>query len=196
MAMAKHTKPCPCEDCEIDRLRADIARLTASMTAAEGERDEERADRIHVAGLLVAVEAERDILRDERDGFEEACKNLAAERDSLAARVAGPIGDVLRERQRQDAKWGEQNHPDGTGPDECPRFFLPSADVARKLCDREHHSGNGTWAHIAVEELCEAVECGDATDLRKELVQTAAVLVAWVEAIDRRAIRAALEGAK
>ena len=55
-------------------------------------------------------------------------------------------------------------------------------------------AGNCTWAHIAVEEMAEAVEA--ATDaaqgrgvlaaLRKELVQLAAVIVAWIEAIDRR----------
>jgi hypothetical protein len=81
-------------------MAAEVDRLTASLTAAEVGRDEERADRIHVAGLLVAVEAERDILRDERDGFEEACKNLAAERDSLAARVK-----ALRRSALEHASW-------------------------------------------------------------------------------------------
>lgn len=101
-----------------------------------------------------------------------------------AARV---LTDVLHERARQDAKWGEQNHPDGTGPLEAIDHIGVTAEHARKLCDQEHRAGRGTWAHIAVEELAEALEAADPADLRTELVQTAAVLVAWIEAIDRRA---------
>lgn len=44
-----------------------------------------------------------------------------------------------------------------------------------------------SWALILLEEVSEAVEAiGDATALRAELVQVAAVATAWAEAIDRR----------
>lgn len=75
------------------------------------------------------------------------------------------LSDIDGERGRQNAKWGEQNHTDPL------------------------------WLAIATEELGEAAqevlteEFGTAGnghgDLREELVQCAAVLVAWIECIDR-----------
>jgi hypothetical protein len=70
--------------------------------------------------------------------------------DATTMRV---LDEVQDERRRQDAKWGEQNHPDGT---------------------------------IALEEVFEALVETDPAKLRDELLQVAAVAVAWVEAIDRR----------
>ena len=112
---------------------------------------------------------------------------------------------INAERRRQDEKWDEQNHPDvdpvltgrpgGCDPQRmAEEYEIPTATRARANCDGEAKAGNCTWAHIAVEEMAEAVEA--ATDaaqgrgvlaaLRKELVQLAAVIVAWIEAIDRR----------
>jgi NTP pyrophosphatase (non-canonical NTP hydrolase) len=79
------------------------------------------------------------------------------------------LQEVLAERIRQDAKWGEQNGHDFE------------------------------WVSILTEEVGEAAQAaneanfrsgktrGDYTHLRAELVQVAAVAVAWIEAIDRRA---------
>lgn len=72
--------------------------------------------------------------------------------------------DIKIERDRQDRKWGEQNHDDGT------------------------------WSLILGEEVGEACEAalsalfgGGQTDaLRDELVQIAAVATAWIECLDRR----------
>ena len=106
---------------------------------------------------------------------------------------------VVRERARQDAKWGEQNHPI-VRPEpqhgyalpciEADRLNLPSAREARELCDREHKACRGTYTHILVEEVAEMVEAavlhGDASDeVRAEAVQVAAVALAIVERIDR-----------
>lgn len=76
------------------------------------------------------------------------------------------LEDVWDERDRQDEKWGEQNHLDLT------------------------------WNAILMEEVGEAAQevlttaFGAAAkghgDLREELVQVAAVAIAWIEAIDRR----------
>lgn len=82
------------------------------------------------------------------------------------------IFDVVDERDRQDAKWGEQNH------------------------------GDAIWLAVLIEEVGEAArEILEARPvvgyvdpippiatalLRAELVQVAAVAVAWIEAIDRR----------
>ena len=75
--------------------------------------------------------------------------------------------DLIRaERMRQDSKWGEQNHSD---------LY---------------------WLGILVEEvgeLAKAIIENDGENGVKELVQTAAVCVAWMDAIKRRPRR---EGAE
>lgn len=75
------------------------------------------------------------------------------------------VTDIIQERDRQDVKWGEQNH-------------------------------TYQWTSILGEEygeVCEAMNrviWGDnkakaQNDLRMELIQCAAVCVAWVECLDR-----------
>lgn len=68
------------------------------------------------------------------------------------------IDEVVGERIRQDSLWGQQNHV------------------------------NDRWNTILVEEVGEAAKEtyeGDTVKLREELIQVAAVAVAWIEAIDR-----------
>lgn len=73
------------------------------------------------------------------------------------------LAQVGKERESQDKKWGEQWHSD---------------------CE---------WSSILGEEFGEAMQevnrvtfgMKEQTDLRKELLQVAAVAVAWVENIDR-----------
>lgn len=75
------------------------------------------------------------------------------------------LQDILDERDRQDRKWGVQNH----GPD--------------------------TWCMIITEELGEwsravlraRYENGDHAEVRKELVQMAAVALSMLECHDRLA---------
>lgn len=97
---------------------------------------------------------------------------------SLALRVV--LGHVADERARQHEKWGEQNHPDGTGA------FKPEADRFRALTERMASIGQLCWWHILLEEVYEALAEEDPLLLREELIQSAAVIAAWVEAIDRR----------
>lgn len=91
------------------------------------------------------------------------------------------LNDVWTERRRQDAKWGEQNHPDGTS-----EMWQPEADLMRRECEEAAQGGQLSWKHILLEEVAEAIAEEDVTKLREELIQVAAVAVAWVEAIDRR----------
>jgi len=110
----------------------------------------------------------------------------------------GVLLAVAEERQQQDAKWGQQDHRDG-----CPRLLdreggcspqqlaydleIPTAGRARLLCQIAFARGQGHWSAILQEEVSEAVAAiGDDAALRRELVQVAAVAVAWIEAIDRR----------
>lgn len=100
-------------------------------------------------------------------------------RRALTAEV---LEEVAAERTRQDAKWGEQNHPDGTGKS----IFADYAGIAKRRCDSAAKSGKLTWAHILEEEFWEALAEDGEEALRMELIQAIAVGVGWVEAIDRR----------
>lgn len=72
------------------------------------------------------------------------------------------LTDVLEERMNQDDKWGVQDHDDAT------------------------------WLTVLMEEVGEAAQgmlherFGGSARLRPELVQVAAVALAWLECIDRR----------
>lgn len=87
--------------------------------------------------------------------------------------MSGAQSAMLSERWRQRAKWGEQNHDDST------------------------------WALILGEEFGEVQQAilhdrfggKSAGTVRAELVQVAAVALAWIECIDRRAAQAAREKA-
>jgi hypothetical protein len=111
--------------------------------------------------------------------------------------------EVLGERHRQDEKWGEQNHPDGTGPG-APVLFgtwlmLAPPDAlhearaqrlaaaATESTDAAAANGAVTWTDILLEEVLEALAEDDPVKLRVELIQVAAVAQQWVSAIDRRA---------
>lgn len=95
---------------------------------------------------------------------------------------AAVLGEVGVERARQDARWGVQDHPSGTGQafdDELAR------DAAQLACQDAFEGGYGTWRHILHEEVAEAFAEAAPARLRSELVQVAAVAVAWIEALDR-----------
>ena len=99
--------------------------------------------------------------------------------------VALALRDVIEERKRQDDKWGEQNHQDGT--EASPRR-IARADAAGAICDKAFAiPGAAAWEYILMEEVFEAAACApNSPELRKELIQVAAVALAWVEAMDRR----------
>lgn len=103
--------------------------------------------------------------------------------------------EVLMERQRQYEKWGQQDLPDGTGPDlilrELPAFHnCVRADHlekwARDRCHSAHEGGRDTYERILTEEWAETIAQRGGAKLREELIQVAAVAVAWIGAIDRR----------
>jgi hypothetical protein len=92
--------------------------------------------------------------------------------------------DVIAERWNQLRKWGVQHHPDGTGKAGAEKV----RDDIRWLVDEKFKAGEGTWLDILTEEFYEAAAETDPALLRAELVQVAAVAVAWVEDLDSRAI--------
>ena len=91
------------------------------------------------------------------------------------------LQDVQKERIFQDEKWGAQNHEDGTSID-----YKAIAEIVKIDCQSRFDKGTGTWSHILMEEVWESLAEEDPILLRKELIQVAAVAVAWVEDLDRR----------
>lgn len=92
--------------------------------------------------------------------------------------------DVCQEVGRQFEKWGEQNHPNGTGnPAKNDRAL---ADMFRIVADSKARSGDLTWRDILLEEVYEAMAEKDAKPLRGELVQVGAVVTSWIASIDRK----------
>jgi hypothetical protein len=90
--------------------------------------------------------------------------------------------EVIAERVRQDAHWGQQDHPNGTGV----YSMQAAAERSRRVCEQNAYNGTISWADILREEFHEALAESDPAALRAELIQVAAVAVAWVENIDRR----------
>lgn len=96
---------------------------------------------------------------------------------------------VKEERERQDAKWGEQNHPDWTPNPLGVNPVIDPARHAKGVCDEKFKAGQGSYSDILLEEVAEAhdeAKAGNVDALYTELVQVAAVAVEWIEAIDRR----------
>lgn len=91
------------------------------------------------------------------------------------------LDDVRNERRNQNAMWGVQNHPDGTGG----RNRMWAAEDAKYKCEIARAAGKMTYVHILAEEVCEAFAESDPVKLRAELVQVAAVAVQWIEKLDR-----------
>jgi hypothetical protein len=91
------------------------------------------------------------------------------------------IAEVVSERERQDAKWGEQNHDDGTDA-----ALAGAASIIKARVNGRAKDGTLTWFDILDEEIIEVLSEEDEEKLREELIQAAAVCVAWAEAIDRR----------
>jgi hypothetical protein len=105
------------------------------------------------------------------------------------------LADIAAERVRQDEKHGVQRLPDTINEVpywECNVFDfyeIPTTNRARELYGLAASSRYMTWAHVLLEEFCEAIEAADSGDraaLREELIQVAAVCVKWVEDLDTR----------
>ena len=80
--------------------------------------------------------------------------------------TAQAVIDIQRERQKQDAKWGEQNR--------CPTAYI--AICAEELGEATKHALTLDLVRVTVEEI---------DSYRTEMVQLAASAQAAVEAIDR-----------
>ena len=97
------------------------------------------------------------------------------------------IEEILEERKRQDAKWGVQNHNiiNYKEANHLQYYGLPSELTAKFNCENAAKEGNLTWGDIVVEELVEALNAKNYKDMREELIQCGAVILAMIESLDR-----------
>lgn len=99
---------------------------------------------------------------------------------------------VLAERERQVAKWGVQIHPDIStlhGVDNSESILADyeiEANAFKEANDEIVADGTMGWDTILLEEVYEALAESDPVKLREELVQSAAVIFAWLDDLDRR----------
>jgi len=95
---------------------------------------------------------------------------------------------ILAERARQCHKFGAQQEKPSLPPGFIPDVGSPDLGIcsewdAKESCDVAFREGKGSWAHIAVEELAEAVGAKSEDEREEELMQLATVCIAWIEAI-------------
>lgn len=176
-----------CTDAWLDAALEELAQVRVRAAELQTARDEARDAHMVMTRRMFATEKE----------LAQVALEQAAE---LQAALGGVVREVLDERARQDAKWGEQNHPD-LSPEVAgyklelvhEKMGVALAGDAKARVERLARLGELGYADIALEEFAEAIEAAalrDTKALRTELIQTAAVLVAWVECIDRRTAKA------
>ena len=90
----------------------------------------------------------------------------------------GFFDDIYGERVAQIKKWGVQHWPGGTNTSPGDQQM---ADEAKRAVDAAMVNGDVTWRDILVEEILEAFAEKDWLKIRTELVQSAAVIAAWIE---------------
>lgn len=113
---------------------------------------------------------------------------LEVEKNSVADAVvlADIITEVLNERFRAIAKHGEQLDVPNGDDDTDSVQECPSGSLAKMLTDKAFQNGRGTWAHILIEEVGEALdELENPQALRTELIQVAQVAISWVVKLDK-----------
>lgn len=99
------------------------------------------------------------------------------------------IEEILKEKERQVSIWGEQNHLsvyENYKESDCEdKYGIVIEENAKFLCEDAVNKKELTWAHIAVEELSEVINAKNEKDRREEIIQLCAVLVSWIESLER-----------
>jgi len=92
--------------------------------------------------------------------------------------------EIKLERQRQDEKFGTQNHP------MTPELFSLEGCKSRLEAMRHQNKINtqnkkDNWYHILAEEIFEVFSETDPNKQREEMIQVAAIAVAIIECLDK-----------
>lgn len=104
------------------------------------------------------------------------------------------LEDVAVERNNQIDKWGYQTHPDLLdGREGCRADYAMLSGFYRDRNDQAEVQDECDWTTILLEEVYEALAESDRKRIREELVQVAAVAVAWIEDIDSELLAGAHE---
>lgn len=98
--------------------------------------------------------------------------------------------EVTAERVKQNEKWGEQNHPSlhpaaANGAEQLLVINNLDEKGIKELVDDDAKNGNSNWVNISMEEFKESICAPTDYERRNELIQTIAVLVQWIECLDR-----------
>lgn len=96
------------------------------------------------------------------------------------------LDEIRAERDRQDEKWGEQNHADCPASSNRAQELRSIGQYLESTARRQLSDGDVSWAAILAEEIGEALQARSIEELKAELIQVAAVAAAWVEALKRR----------
>lgn len=92
-----------------------------------------------------------------------------------------PIREIMQECERQDEKWGEQNHP----MTRCvgSAELIESLKYFRMINDQ---SDRYDWYSILQEEIGEAFTETELEKQWEEMIQAAAVVIQIIECLERR----------
>jgi hypothetical protein len=104
------------------------------------------------------------------------------ELDFKRSPVYGIMEKVYDELNRQNEKWGEQNHP--MKPEDVD--FKAMADGAKKICDSMEGTEKQTWFYILQEEFFEVFAEEDPEKQNEELIQLMAVAARMIEGNTKR----------
>lgn len=136
-----------------------------------------------------ASEETPDVEPEEQKPTEDEARPSGS-KPSAAVRFREEVFAAVRaERERQENLWGEQNHPSqgGSLPADWRKQYGLNAAKWKSINDERVHYGQLGWDGILLEEVFEALAEEDPEKLRAELVQSMAVILNWLECIERRA---------
>lgn len=94
------------------------------------------------------------------------------------------VWDVLIERSKQIQKWGKQHYPN---VHQLHDYEIRDESFYKEILEIRRKFGTLSWGDILLEEVAEcfsACATSDIDNLREELVQVAAVCLAWIENLD------------
>lgn len=94
------------------------------------------------------------------------------------------LQEIFAERERQDRKWGQQDHP-LCSYEENPEIYAGLAHVFKLRNDDRVSRGTLGFDSILLEEVYEALAETDPRKAQAEMIQVAAVATAIVERLQR-----------
>lgn len=151
-----------------------------------------------VESLRRECDEARHWVEEYRDAYDKANAEVVRLRALVTMPTTAARAVIYREidaeRERQDAKWGPvRRRPDvdpvlaarGASHQRiCEEHEIPTETRAKFLCENAERRGECSFTAIVVEELAEVVAKHGTTAMREELIQLAACIVKWVEAVD------------